>query len=200
VNNADSITSPEPLKRKCEIAQVLPASVIQLVVAAPHNETVRSVLLAHLKQSVPEELKTFNDIKDWIEFNIEVPKAPTPPKNEAIQVLISASELERGTCRYERTLKGEGMQGIRRLLILEIAEESDGAEDFFERTREAFRDYGLEISMDEDGDGTDYSSYEHDGGDGADIEIKPEGVQALKDALAAIDPEEYERIFGEPPF
>lgn len=195
---------PEPLKRKCKITQVLPVGVLQLLASAPHNETVRNVLLAHLKQSVPEELKTYTDIQDWIEFNIDPPnvliaKIKTAPgrADELVQVLVVADEREHGSCCYHRDLTGRGTVGISREDILEAAAESDEWEEFVNNIRGRWNDSDVRdrINLEPLASSTSYDSHESDESDGIEVIIQEEGENALKQMLQTLDPEGYARLF-----
>ena len=95
---------------------MLPGSVIELIRSAPHNDTVRAVVLAHLKQPIPPEHVTYDAIKQWVEATIEAPKAKksqledildgivarpnTPAVRNTINIPIRGSDTESGTAMY----------------------------------------------------------------------------------------------------
>ena len=197
-----TVEVPEPIKRKCELKQVLPAGVIQLLASAPHNETVRNVLLAHLKVPVPEELKSYKDIQDWIEFNIEPPSAPlvkgSPPPGrtaDLVEVLVDAIEIELGSCNYSRDVSGRGNVGVSREDILDAAINADDEDEFFRLVREGMDDAVRDrIEMEPD-DEFRYRDYEVSDSADFSVEIRQTGQEALKLALRDIDPEAYERLF-----
>lgn len=64
-----------PLKL-CDLAELLPQSLIEAIKAFPTHPVYRSLILAKAKKMPPDELTEFEAIKNWIEFNCEVkPKA-----------------------------------------------------------------------------------------------------------------------------
>ncbi len=205
----------EPLKKKCNVREVLPASVIPLVQAAPNNETIRNLLLAHLKVPVPVEEDTYAKIVKWIEFNV----SPSPrPKNAIdemmerqrideerraatrVMVFVSASEREHGRCDYHRDIKGRGDMPIDRAQIVRDASEAENANDFFERIECTLGEAGPEnyFNMEPTDRGNDlYDEHEVDDTTDSAISIQESGKQALRDALRSADPELYQSLFGE---
>jgi hypothetical protein len=198
------LEGPEPLKRKCEIAQMLPVGVLQLLASAPHNETVRHVLLAHLKRSVPEELKTYKDIQDWIEFNFDPPSVPigkqkAVPGQNVIEVLVVAHVEETGSCSYHERQQGRGNMRIRLELLTDIASEADDVDEFWEEIRTEFYDQGVRdyISLETVEGSQNHSDYEPSGDDDSpEIEITRDGYEAIKQALRTFNPAEYDRLFS----
>jgi hypothetical protein len=196
---------PEPLKRKCELKDVLPQGVIQLLASAPHNETVRNVLLAHLKVPVPEELKSYKDIQDWIEFNIEPPKAlaakggvPIPASRaEVVAVAIALDDREHGTCSYSRDMWGRGTVNVTQHDIVTAAAESDDSDEFWGRVRDVIYEEGPtdHIEIEPVPNSASLSDCDVHDSDGLTVEIQTAGYQSVKDFLARVNPEAYERLF-----
>lgn len=192
------------MKRKCELKQVLPVGVIALLASAPHNETVRNVLLAHLKVPVPEELKSYKDIQDWIEFNIEPPKVPLPTlrfptrRGEEVQVMIIATDREHGSCSYHEDVSGRGNMPISREDILDAAGASEDSQEFFNRVQQQMLDDGVRNNVEMEAvDGSQtYTDHSCDDSDGIEVEIQPEGKTVLKDILRQLDPDRYDELFG----
>lgn len=155
-----------PLPRKCVIEQMLPASVIELVKAAPTNDTVRSVLLAHLKQPIPDGARDYDAIKAWIETNLEPPAKPAmPPRPQpraVINIPINGSETEIGTCRYTVQLSGSGDFPIREDELLEMAEESEDFGDLVDRVMDHIQDEGVMeyLTMEPDDNSYEYENHE----------------------------------------
>jgi hypothetical protein len=61
--------------RKCLIEQVLPKTVIKLLELAPANEIARAHALSRLTVPIPNECQTFEQIKEWIEKEVEPSRA-----------------------------------------------------------------------------------------------------------------------------
>lgn len=199
-----TVEVPEPLKRKCKIEDVLPASVLQLVKSAPQNETIRNVLLAHLKIPVPPELKTFNDIKDWVEFNIDPPKSAWDQECERIEannrnrimVHIQANDREHGSCNYSEDLRGDGSVPLEPDEILEAAEEASNLDEFWRNIRNAImeNDPRDHVFMDPVEGSQNYTDHESSDHDGIEVVIQPEGYRVLRQALRNISPDNASRL------
>lgn len=200
-----SVEVAEPPKKKCELRDVLPPKVIPLVKAAPNNETIRNLLLAHLKVPVPASEDTFEKVQHWIEFNIEPPKLnevklwpsrPARPEDN-VQVLVSATDRERGTCSYAIDVAGRGNIPIRRAHLIDAAANADDEDEFLVNVREIMDENGPQnyISMVEDDETLSVDSKDCHESDGIELEIQPDGIAALKNALRTADPEQYERLF-----
>ncbi len=195
-------TAVDPPKKKCSLTDVLPASVIPLVKAAPNNETIRSLLLAHLKVSVPKEEDTYDKVVQWIELNVEahkpIPAVSTPPahpRNE-IRVEMEGSECESGSCDFSRNLRGTGEIPISLQEVIDAARSAGSRADFFgfiyEIIDENARDY-IELDVME---GTETrSNYEGADSDGWETSITDAGKQALKNALRYAHPARYRELF-----
>lgn len=185
--------------KKCLIEQMLPVSVIELIRTAPHNDTVRSVLLAHLKQPVPETCKTFETIKDWIESTFEPPvvSRPAVKKSTMVDIHCQVQEDELGTCTYRVTKCGEGTIPISEARLLEIATESDDDNEFENAVREELmNDWSSYIDTEAERDSDyHYSDREMNDSDNFEFDFTNDGLSALRDRLASLNPEEYERLY-----
>lgn len=205
---------PEPPKKKCNVRDVLPASVIPLVQAAPNNETIRNLLLAHVMVPVPVEEDTYDKIVKWIEFNV----SPPPPRKSDVEsalerqqieeqrraatqvrVSVRASEREHGRCDYHRDIKGEGEMPLDPAIMVREAAESENADDFFERIQSRLFEIGAGnyLNMETTDDGDDYDNYESEEATDEEVVIQAPGKQALREALRSADPELYRSLFGE---
>lgn len=161
--------NPEPKPKTCEIGQVLPISVIQLLAGAPHNDTVRAVILAHLKQPIPAEHKTFEAVKEWIEttivFNKPKPRSAVPADTR-VNIPITGSAREHGRCAYHRDVAGRGIyaMGLRRFLdALNDSEDMETLMDTLnERIGEDWEDF---VGMNQQGE-DEHDDHEQDDEDG----------------------------------
>lgn len=155
----------------CLINQVLPQGVIELLQTSPNNETVRSVLLANLKQAVPAELTTFEAIKEWIEKNI-TPRAnhgalPLPPGADItpamlVPIALSGSDREIGHAIYSVNRRGTGTLPVDADEIIRMARAAGNMDDLLTDIREWLSDdydAGEYIDMEEIG-AYDYSDHE----------------------------------------
>jgi hypothetical protein len=60
-----------PFKR-CRLESVIGSTLIEALKVRPDHPVYRALVMAACKQMPPEELTTFEGIKDWVESNIEV--------------------------------------------------------------------------------------------------------------------------------
>lgn len=108
---------PEPPKKTCKIEQVLSSQTIKLLQTAPENEVNRTLALAVLKKPLPNEAKTFEQIKEWVEANFKplkydpntlTPKASAP----ALLASYAYRQVDHGTCKYSRTMARTGRYSL----------------------------------------------------------------------------------------
>lgn len=180
------VTALEAVKeskpRTCIIEQALPSSVIQLLKAAPQNDTILAVVLAHLNQPIPKEHATYEAIKEWIETTIvkAKPEKSSSKDTAIVYFAISGSEREYGTCLYSVTKQGSGDVGIP---LAEFREMMANAEDLDE-LRDAVADYIsenwlAEISMSAE-DEYDYCDHEASGSEDQEWEYEENIVTKLR--------------------
>jgi hypothetical protein len=185
--------------------------VATLLMTAPQNDTIRAVVLAHLKQPIPIELRTYQEIRDWIENTIE-PKGTKKPKvvganvevgptaaNAANRVLVRIRGTQRafGTCTYHEDLEGNGDYRISREDLRSLATDAEDADDFWANLRDSMNDWDEHIDATTVENSIAYDNHEHDRTEDSDVEIANDGERAVMDALREIDPEEYSRLFEE---
>jgi hypothetical protein len=104
---------PNAPVKKCQIEKVLQPTVLELLKLAPANPVARAHALNNLKRALPDECKTFDEIKAWVELNCE-PKSPISPatapstrrRNTAFEIEVSSSEIESGTASYTCSRSG----------------------------------------------------------------------------------------------
>ena len=79
--------------RKCLLEQVLPKTMIELLKMAPANEIARAHALAQLTVPLPNECQTFEQIREWVEANVDpttvrpiVTEVPTERRMPTLQV------------------------------------------------------------------------------------------------------------------
>lgn len=136
----------EKKKQTCRIGQVLPASVIELLKAAPQNDTIRAVILAHLRVPIPDDALTFEQIRTWIEHTIKspqflteqgipvgIPGVDSVPPAPMVMIPIKGTEDEMGSCRYCVTTRGQGNYQIGLDAFRQMVEESDDLDELQER-------------------------------------------------------------------
>jgi hypothetical protein len=207
-----TVEVPVPRKKTCQMKDVLPASIIPLIVANPKNDAIRSLMLAHLKQSVPLECDTFEKVKEWIEYNIVLPSIESAldrqirineeqraiRARDSVQIAVRVEHTEVGRCSYSLERVGEGEIPLTRTELVEMASASDSESNFFERVNERLDemeplDY---VSTNTVNDSETHNDHEEDDErNPPEVFFKPEGKEAIKSALRLADPELYRSIF-----
>ena len=56
------------------VERFLPATLIQLLSAAPQNEQLRARVLAITRKYIPNAIQTSDGIKEWLEANVDMGK------------------------------------------------------------------------------------------------------------------------------
>ena len=126
-------TLPEPAIRQCNLEDVFDASFIELLKLVPANPYVRALILKLTGKMPAEECETFEQLKDWVEFNCVRPVRKLPPVNASpaeeggIIINVDFTEMEYGRCDY--TVERSGSDQFR-----------IGAEDLMALIREAIAD------------------------------------------------------------
>lgn len=201
---------PAPVK-KSSLFEVLPLSVIELLKTAPHNETIRAVVLAHIGTPIPDEHRKFEDIQNWIEFNIApkltklgMPKKATPHAaatrflNDDGDVTIECDVMEEeyGTCRYSITNTGRGCIPITqqqlRLLVENCSRWDNLVDEVCDNLSEGWPDY-VEAGNPTD-DGYSYDDYSTSGTEDSSCHISVRGHTQLREAVRSLFPEHAIRL------
>ena len=102
---AEAQAPPAAPARLCAIADVLTPQTLRMIGACPTNEVARTLVLAAVRKPIPDEAKTFEQIKDWIETNVS-PVAKVESV-KGIQVAVRTWERVSGHCSYTEERTGE---------------------------------------------------------------------------------------------
>lgn len=172
--------------RIVDINQHLSKSLLTMIKQMPQNPMIRSQVHAALKFPIPEDRLTYEQIKDWIEYDWPAQKEAAI-KNQPLILSTEPGEFEEpypnaedlpeidvsmryrydnvGTCRYTEPVSGTGAYSItgRQIDIL-LQQSMDTGEDFeafLGRVVEDLREMCLEDSPETESDGdTDYHDEE----------------------------------------
>ncbi len=165
--------------RKCEIGQALPATLIAGMKLAPANPTYRGLILRETGVMPPDTLKTFEELKDWIEWNVEPGKfkaePPSPPPTWQAPVAVARpglrfeleySETEIGSCRYTVRRSGLGDYMFDRDDVLRVVEDSSDLDEVMTGLNDEMNRDAWDNAPDMD----DYGDYDYDRYDLTDSE------------------------------
>lgn len=210
-------------KKLCSINDVLPASVIALVKANPNNDTIRNLLLAHTRVTVPASEDDFDKIKEWIEWNVAPPPKPKSSwelemerhqaeiarqqeewaRQQANQVAIAvtAKDRQHGRCSYHNDRRGQGEMRLTRDTLAIIAANAQDPEQFFQQVEDVLEedDPGDYLTMYYHGE-VDYDDHESDDDrdyESVEVTLQAAGKAALKEALRTLSPDTFRRLFPE---
>ncbi len=120
-------------KKRCLITNALSQTTITLLSVEPMNPQGRTQVLATIGKPIPEALKTYDEIKDWVEENhgqssMEgFPPAPLPEDKELFKVEFSFSDTERGRANVEVETSATGEVPITANMLQEVLRESPEA-------------------------------------------------------------------------
>jgi hypothetical protein len=172
--------SGPPLERKCSIDQVFDASFIELLQLVPTNPLVRAWVLKLTGKLPPAECLTFEQLKDWVEFNCSkrVRKKPAPDQaqEDGIRIGVDFSEQEYGRADYSVERYGHDTYQLTAEELLEIIQDTieggGGLGSIVDNIADRLdEDAWNQCSPDLDGYG-DYSYDDHESTDSSDAETK----------------------------
>lgn len=121
------IGEPPKTPTKCNLEHVFTRSVIELMKAAPKNETVHALILSITGLAVPP-CETFEQLKDYIESNFTYTGMRVKPEPTAFVVEIDCEGVIRGTCNYERPAAMRGQFRISSTLMDDFVGRAVGSE------------------------------------------------------------------------
>ncbi len=120
-------SAPKP--RRCKIEQLISAKTVSMLKVAPMNETFRATLMSELEQMPPKEAQTYDQIKDWVEYNFpkEVAMPEPVPVGSLTVAAVNFAHTERGRADYTRRGTFRGTLVIPGERILELANSAQNA-------------------------------------------------------------------------
>jgi hypothetical protein len=181
----------------CAVTDVLSPSLITMAQQHPTNIAIRTHILAAIKQSIPDEAQTWEQIREWIEYNIKKPDRPivqipesTPEPRMAVRVMAQCSDTERGTCRYSVCRNGEGHVGILEAdllsLIVTVERANLGMTELVSRVHDYLTEVAnYDISLEFDWDTHETDRHESDHNEDNDTRIDSGDIRAAIVAFLA---------------
>jgi hypothetical protein len=194
----------------CTINRVLPSGVIALIRQHPENEVFRTIVLTHTKIPIPDECKTYEQIKDWIESNIDptAQRAQTgalinleedelvmePLEVHQVGIEVSASQRVSGSARFRGREIGRGVLNVSLDEIIAQAENAHNWEGLLELVEEIIEDDNnirdtLELELDEAN--AEYDRHESEDTEDYDWEVinRQDNIRRLREAILRHAPE-----------
>ena len=197
---ADTPKKEEPKPAKtCDIKQLLTASVLQLLQSCPDNITIRTMVANALNKPIPDDKLTFEQIKDWVEFNQDFSNPKEPSRDHFLIIPITKSGTEIGTCSYEVTTHGSQMFKLPDSVIEQCAEDADGdIEEFWLCLTEYIIDHES-VPMDRVGDVETYGYNSSDdlNDNGWEWSRMTDSKSAIRMRVRDISPQLFRTLWGE---
>lgn len=193
--------------RKCEAGSVLPAHVLDMLRLAPDNPQFRTMVNAIVLQPVPDEAKTYEQIIDWVEFNIDPATikhraaasatptaAPLRAAQPSMEVPVTYSYMEYGRCNYKVSRSGQDRYMLELADIRAAAENADGWQEFVDDCIARVREDAEEDPPDTDArDDYEHYDYESSESDHDDYEVGPLATR-LREFMRQHLPDEFDRL------
>lgn len=190
---APPVATPPP--KKCDIGLVLSQTVHELLQAAPDNEVTRAVVMSQIQQAVPLQLSGYEQIREWIEFNVEQKQVKAVPstggRNTAFSIPIRVSETERGSCNYTGTRSDSYNFGFSERTVLNAADNADSLEELVESLRTHIDE---NVCNDGELDDLSHEDFEMNSSDGTEISIRESLEDVVAQYLQDNHPDIYERL------
>jgi hypothetical protein len=179
MNETNTLPNPVLPERRCNLAEVFEAGFIELMQLVPCNPLIRALILKLTGKLPPAECNTFEQLKDWIEWNCERRAKPPSMRGRShadagISVGVDFSETEYGRANYsvrrygreEFHINGDDLMEI----IQDAIDEGGGMTEVIDSIAGKIDDDAwnqCEPNMDDYGD---YNYDEHDSTDSSDGE------------------------------
>lgn len=181
----------EPVRRSHIVNMVGPEVNVMLQVA-PNNATFRARVMAVLGEMPPADATTYQQIKDWVEFNF--PKeAPKKKEKEKVQVEVNGFDVERGNCKYKRRVNYRGDVTITEDDIRELISVADDIDELVDRISELIEEKaGEDREIYDTGEEETYDHEPYDG-NGIDWDYRTNRIRelAIKIARQELDEDDH---------
>lgn len=156
--------------KMCIITEALSSALIDSLRLHPNHPVYRSLVLAALLKAPPPELTTFDEVVNWIESNCEAknkvrneqPVRNAQPPTNTLEIRLSFSDTESGTCRYTVDRYGSGTYRFRAEDLASMAEDVENLDELVESIEETISDnaHDVQEDMEWSDDGPDYDHTE----------------------------------------
>ncbi len=171
-------TAANSIKLTAEV--LLGRSLLDLLKMAPNNPAVRTMLAKQCRQTLPEELKTVEEIIAWIEANVTAPEPPVkspanpgrwqdplpiatrqPGREEVVlNMSLYRNGTESGTCSYSCNTSETYIAHITRDEFRALVEEADSFEDLMRKLEEKADEEFSDNGGDSNNEDYDYEDHE----------------------------------------
>jgi hypothetical protein len=137
------------IARKCKLEDWFHVNFVALMQATPENKLVRGHMMRILGVMPPAELKTFEQLKDWVETTMENPaRKPAVPERRSIpefEVDFRHTRTASGSCNYSMDEEGYGTAKVPLSDIQDWIEDGKTVEEIAELIEQAESDDGVDF-------------------------------------------------------
>lgn len=175
-----------PVKLGCSLADWFDAGFIAMMYEVPKNPVMRAHMMKVLKVGVPNEITTFDALKNWVETSFPKKRAPAPepgykspigariaPAEPMFRAIVNQSGTENGTARYTIPVSRDIEDSIPISKIREWIQEGNSFDSIVRLSRDYVADHYDEST------GCNYQNYEYQ-----DHEPSDDGVEYDQDDLS----------------
>ncbi len=187
---------PDTVGVKLTAEVLLGRSLLDMLRSAPGNATVRTMIGKHCRKSIPPEMKTVNEIIDWIEANVTLAPAvvqetarvqgrvltpnpawetvinrPVVDREIVLAVEVEETGTESGRATYHASTHQTFTSKWDRQEFRNAVDEVDDFDELMSRIREASMD-----DMHEHGDGPETSDVTYDQTETTDSDIEEDRI------------------------
>ncbi len=214
----------EPPQRKMTLESHINATLVQLMKVAPQNEIVRGHLMAIFGRLPPEELTTFEQLKDWVEFGFYPPRFDSNrariyglsghtmnmPEEDgrrpagAIQTALfslacTTRDVEVGDCEYRVNRRAQFQFAFTRQMVRDIVGNHDNLHDMLEECENMITEHGQNsVTLEDNGE---HEYLNHESRDWEDSSVEIDMAELKRQLTRYIEqnygPEEISQILGE---
>lgn len=161
--------------RKCAIEKAVGGTLLNSLKLAPSNPVYRGLLLNKVGKLPPDDIQTYEQLKDWVEFNCgyDTPKAvvmPTPITPAGFTVNIDYSQFETGRCDYSVEASGRGQITISNEDLMNAVRGATDLDDVIASIQECVSDVVWDNQPDMEVDVDTYTYSRHECSDTEDQE------------------------------
>jgi hypothetical protein len=218
------VLANEPPQRKMQLEVCINATLVQLMKVAPQNEIVRGHLMAIFGRLPPEELITFDQLKDWVEFGFHPPRfsgaqarvygrdgnvvrGPAATAAERAQaanpnifaIPVTVTDVDVGTCTYRVNRRGVYSHHFSRNEVSSIVTNHDTLEAMMNYVNDIVDDNALgNVEMQQVGEHT-YGNHDSENNEDPTVQINQEELKRQLTTYIRNNygPEEASQIIGE---
>lgn len=195
--------APPEKERISSAAVLLGKTLLELLRLNPTNPQVRAQVMAKCKQSPPPEATTFEQLVDWLEFNVPDENswayieagAATP----AVELVLNCSETELGSCNYSCVNSGVARVPFSEQELRALADEAESFQELWDNLLDELSENWGDYVDWRGGEDYEYEGHEASDSDNSDWSFQNTtfAKEQVRAALERLFPERMREWRGE---